>query len=397
MTGVSTLGQALRQIENIKSQQTNFSQLSTQMASGKKTQSFSGLKTDTLASLRSRTTYQSLEIYTNNLTKADIRISVILKSIEEYQAQTKKVSATLNGFVQEGAHQMGDPVTYDDPLTDEIESTIMGYTSSEPDNDFTALQNHAKNLYPFLVDLLNAQEGDRYVMAGSDSFTKPLNDSGTLDAAMNTLITDWKAGTITTDELIADLTDRSALNGNPNALSDSVIGYSAQLSSGNTGDVFVRASENSEFKYTALANEDPFRNIIVALAFLKNENLPPIVDTYESGTYPGVPDANGAPGNTAAEQQDNFYAVLNHVVKMVTDSIDEVDQVRFRMETVRAQMGETKKAHESEKNLMLNTIAGVEDIDTNEIAVRISVLKTQLEASYEVTALAAQLSLTNYL
>lgn len=397
MTGVSTLGQALRQIENIKSQQTSMSSLSTQMATGKKTQEFSGLKSDTFASLRSRTTYQSLEVYTNNLTKADIRISVMLKSIEEYQAQTKNVSASLNGFVQQGAHQKGEPITYDDPLTSAIETTIVGYTSSEPDNDLVALQNHAKNLYPFLVDLLNAQEGDRYVMAGSDSFTKPLNDNGTLDAAMNTLISDWKAGTISTDELIADLTDRSALNGNSNALTDSVVGYSAPLSSGNTGEIYVRASEDSEFKYTALANEDPFRNIIVAMAFLKNENLPPIVDTYESGVYPGVPDADGAPGNTASDQQDNFYKVLNHIVGMVNDSIDEVDQVRFRMETVRSQMGETKKAHQSEKTLMLNTIADIEDVDTNEVAVRLTVLKTQLEASYQVTALTAQLSLTNYL
>lgn len=397
MTGVSTLGQALRQIENIKSQQGSFSALSTQLASGKKTQAFSGLKTDTLASLRSRTTYQSLDVYMNNLTRADIRISVMLKSVEEYQAQTKKVAATLNGFVQEGAHQKGDPVYYDDPLTTAVETTIVGYTSSEPDNDFVALQNHAKNLYPFLVDLMNAQEGDRYVLAGSDSFTKPISDTGTLDAAMSTLITDWKAGNITTDELIADLSDRSALNGNPDALTDSVIGYSAPLSAGNTGDIYVRASEDSEFKYTALANEDPFRNILVAMAFLKNANLPPIVDTYESGTYPGIPDASGAPGNTSGDQQDNFYAVLNHVVDMVSESIDDVDQVRFRMETVRVQMGETKKAHQSEKTLMLNTIAGVEDVDTNEVAVRLTVLKTQLEASYQVTSLAAQLSLTNYL
>ena len=55
MTGVSTLGQALRQIDNISAQQKLFSQLSTQMATGKKTQSYAGLNTDALTSLRSRT------------------------------------------------------------------------------------------------------------------------------------------------------------------------------------------------------------------------------------------------------------------------------------------------------------------------------------------------------
>lgn len=397
MTGVSTLGQALRHIENIKGQQVSFSTLSTQMASGKKTQEFSGLGADTLASLRSRTIYQSLEIYTNNLEKADIRIDVMLNSIEEYQAQTENIAANLRGFVQQGPHQMGNPVYYDDPLTSAVETTIVGQTSSESDNDLKSLQDHAENLFPFLIDLLNAQEGDRYVMAGADSFTKPVEDNGTLDAAMSTLITQWKSGTITTDELIADLSDGTALNGNPNAITDTIIGYSAPLSSGNTGEIYVRASEDSEFKFTTLANEDPFRNILVALSFLKNENLPPVVDTYESGVYPGVADAQGAPGDTAEEMQDNFYQVLNHVIGMVADSIDQIDQVRFRMETVRVQMTETKQSHESEKNLMLNTISDIEDVDTNEVAVRISVLKSQLEASYQVTSLAAKLSLTNYL
>lgn len=397
MTGVSTLGQALRQIQNIKSQQTSFSTLSTQMASGKKTQSFAGLNTDVLSSLRSRSTFQSLEIYTNNMVKADIRINIMLKSIEEYQAQTENISSTLTSFVQEGAHQKGDPIYYDDPLTTDIETTIVGYTSAEPDNDIQSVQDHARNLYGFLQDLLNTKEGDRYVLAGSDTFTKPLTDNGTLDAAISTLITSWKAGTISSDELIADLTDRSALNGNPDALTDTVIGYSAPLSSGNTGDVYVRASEDSEFKYTALANEDPFRNIIVALAFLKNENLPPVVDTYESGVYPGPVDVQGAPGATAAEMQDNFYEVFNQIVKMVNDSIDQIDQVRFRMETVRVQMNETKQAHKSTKELMLNTISDVEDVDTNEVAVRLKVLETQLQASYQVTALSSQLSLVNFL
>lgn len=397
MAGVSTLGQALRQIENIKTQSKQFSLLSTQMASGKKTQEFSGLGTDVLASLRSRTTFQALEVYTNNMVKADIRINIMLKSIEEYQAQSGNIANTLTGFVQQGPHQKGDAIYYDDPLTPEIETTIVGYTSSEPDNDLKSVQDHAKNLFPFLIDLLNAKEGDRYVMAGSDSFTKPITDNGTLDAAMSTLITEWKNGNISNEDLIADLTGRTSLSGNPNAINDSVIGYSSSLSSGNTGDIYVRASETSEFKYTALANEDPFRNILVALSFLKNENLPPIVDTYESGTYPGVPDAQGAPGNDASEMQDNFYQVFNEVVKMVVESIDAVDQVRFRMETVRVQMNETKQAHQSEKTLMLNTIADVEDVDTNEVAVRIKVLETQLEASYRVTALASQLTLANFL
>lgn len=257
--------------------------------------------------------------------------------------------------------------------------------------------DHAENLFGFLGELLNTQEGDRYLLAGADSSQKPFSDTGTLEASLNTLIVSWKDGTITTEELIADITDGTALAGNPDALTDSVIGFSSSLSNGTAGNVFVRADESSEFKYTTLANENSLRNMMVALAVMKNENLPPVVDVYENGVYPGLADANGAPGVTAEEQQDNFYQLFDAMVKIVSESIDEVDQIRFRMETVRAQMNETKQSHVNQENLLLNTVSSVEDVDINEVSVRITTLKTQLEASYSVTSLIQGLSLVRFL
>lgn len=397
MTGVSTLGQALRLIENLNSQQMKFGELSTQLATGKKTQSYAGLGTDALTSVRSRTTLSSISVYINNITSADTTLSLSLTAIEEFQQQSRNFSDTMVGFIQEGDHQTGDKVVYDDPMTAEIEEIAMGNTSAQMDPDFQAVINHAESLYSFLGELLNAKEGDRYLFSGAAGSEKPLNDTGTLDAAVNTLLTDWKAGNITTDELIADIMDGTALNGNANAITDSTIGFSSTLSSGTAGDVFVRADENSEFEYTTLANERSLRNVMVALAVMKNENLPPIVDVYEDGNYPGIPDAKGAPGATAAEQQDNFYQLFTQLSTLVNDSIDQIDKIRFRVETVRVQMSETKESHIDQRELLQNTINNVENVDTNEVAVRLTTLKTQLEASYSVTAITRELSLVNYL
>ncbi|PCJ02010.1 MAG: hypothetical protein COB14_03085 [Alphaproteobacteria bacterium] len=397
MTGVSTLGQALRQIEHLNSQQVLFSKLSGQLASGKKTQFYSGLGTDALTSVRSRTEISSISVYMDNITRADTTISLTLTSIEEFQEQSKKFSSTLIGLVQQGSHQTGQDVRYDDPATPEVESTIFGNTSSDTDADLKAVFDHAENLFGFLGELLNTKEGDRYLLAGADSSQKPFSDTGTLEASLNTLIVSWKNGTITTDELIADIMDGTPLAGNPDALSDSVVGYSASLSNGTAGNVFVRADESSEFKYTTVANESSLRNMMVALAVMKNENLPPIVDVYENGVYPGVVDENGAPGATAEEQQQNFYQLFDAMVRVVSKSIDEVDQIRFRMETVRAQMNETKESHINQQNLLLTTVSSVEDVNINEIAVRITTLQTQLEASYSVTALMQGLSLVRFL
>ncbi len=397
MTGVSTLGQALRQIDNISAQQKLFSQLSTQMATGKKTQSYAGLNTDALTSLRSRTQLSNIEIFKNNITRADTRIGLMLTSVEEFQAQSREFSKTQTTMVIQGPHQQGEEVYYDDPLTSVVETTIVGRTSALPDNDLKSVMDHASNLYNFLVDLVNTQDGDRYVLAGADSLVKPVNDQGTLDAAITSLVSDWKNGTITTDDLINDLKDRTSTAGNPDALTDTIVGFSPSLTSGNSGDVFIRVSEETEFKYTALANESGFRNVLVALAFLKNEDLGPIEDVYPDGVYPGVPTEIGAPGANSAEKQENFYRVYKELTTMVSQAIDQIDEIRFRLETVRAQMDQTQKSHQNQKTLLLNTITGVEDVDTNEVAVKLTTLKTQLEASYQVTALTAGLSLINFI
>lgn len=397
MTGVSTLGQALRQIENIKLQQAGFSELSMQLTTGKKTQSFTGLGTQTLTSTRARATLSSLEIFTNNIQKADTRLEIMLNSVQEFKAQTKNISSSLLGFLQEGTHQHGNSVFYDNPATPRVEQTIVGMTSEEIDNDMENIINSAGYLYDFLIDLINTKDGDRYIFGGAETLTQPLTDSGTLDAVMNTLITNWKSGAITTDDLIADLTDGTALSGNADAVTDTIIGYSSSISSGNAGKVFVRVDENAELDYTTLANEGSFRDIIVALAFLKNENLPPIADVYEDGNYPGVPDAQGAPGTTVEEMKDNFYRVFNRVKQMVNVAIDDIDSIEFRLENVRAQMKETGEQHENEKALFQSVISDVEDIDINEVAVRINKLQVQLEASFRVTALAGELSLVNFI
>ena len=202
MTGVSTLGQALRQIENIKKQQTTFTTLSTQLATGKKTQNFSGLGTDALSSIRSRSSIVTLDSYIGNIGKADTRLKIMLSSIEEFQSQGENLSNGFIGLIQQGTHQLGEIVTYDDPSTPFVyEETPVGMTSSKPDVELKSLIDLASNLFDRMTELLNAKDGDRYVLGGAETLTKPFNDSGTLDAAVGTLITNWKDGAITTDQL----------------------------------------------------------------------------------------------------------------------------------------------------------------------------------------------------
>jgi flagellar hook-associated protein 3 FlgL len=399
MTGISTLAQSLSQISRIQEQQSLLDTLGTQLATGRKTQVLSGLDTEVSAALRSRVSMSSLDTYINNIKIADRRTEYTLNTIEQFQQQAENFSAALVGFMQQGAHQDGEEVYYDDPLTPEIENDIIGYSSADPDIDLETLQDLASNLYDYMADLLNSKDGDRYVLNGATTESQPFTDSGTLDSAISTQLDAWRAETITTEELIADLQDRTIDDGNLDAFTDTVIGYSSTLSSGTAGSVVIRVDDRTEVDATVLANDQGFRDIMVALSFFKSADLGPIADQVEIDAVTGLPVVitEGAPGANVDEMTDNFYEVFNALSGMVNSALDDIDQQRFKLELARARIDEIKTDHEGQRALLQSTVDDIENADINDVAVKINALSTQLEASYSMTSFVQQLSLVNFI
>lgn len=394
MTGISTLGQALAQIERFKLTQQEFSTLSTQLATGKNTQVFSGLKNNVLVSKSVRAETRTLDHYISNIINSDRRIKLTLESIEEFQQQAENFLNSLTNFTQEGAHQQGDVVYFDDPLTPNvIENDAIGYSSSLPTIELQTLQGLASSVFNFAGSILNRQDGDRYLLAGGETSTKPFVDAGSLDAAVSALLNDWKTGAITTNELISGLESRDATV-DSNAVTDSIIGYSLPLSSGNTKDIFIRVDDAIDIDITALANDPAFSDIMVAMAYFKSADLGPIVDEVDPNTF-AITTA-GAPGANNEESEANFYQVMNDLGALVSGAIDKIDQIRFKLESVRARIEETKQNHLQSQTFLAGQIAKVEDVDINEVAVSINHLQVQLEASYRVTARLSELSLVNF-
>lgn len=400
-TGISTLGNSLSQIELLKSQNRLLTTLSTQMSTGKKTNVFSGLGTDVLTSKRARANFKSIETYQNNIDIADRRIRLMLDAINEFKKQAENFSSTILGLSQESDYSKGKAVLWDNPLTLDEEAIKVGVNSAEMEVDFTTLQDLASNLFDLMVDLLNAKETDRFLLNGADTLKQPLNNNGALDAKMTSLLTNWKdegsPTNITTAELISAIRSRTTAQ-DVNAITDTIIGYTPELQSGNVGDIFVRVSEISEVKYTALANDQAFRDVLAGLSFMKNATLGPIGDVYaEPYTLGDVPLVNGAPGATLDEMKENFFAVFNAVGQMVENGINGIDRVVAQLESNRARLNDIKVGYIEQRNALLTTISDVEDVDTNEVAVRLTALQVQIEASYRVTALLQDLSLANFL
>ncbi|MBX2834857.1 MAG: hypothetical protein KTR28_07785 [Micavibrio sp.] len=415
MTGVSTYGRALSQMSFIKDQNTLFSTLSTQMSTGLKTQKFSGLGTQALATQRARTDINSLETYKNNITQSETRIKMMLNAIEEFKAQAENFSNTLVNTMQESTHQNGDKILYDNPLTPNInEAEEVGMTSGDLATPLETVRDLATNMYDFMTDLLNVKEVDRYLLSGTATDQKPLKDSSTLDSAISTLIGTWKdetAPTINadrtkTEELISALESRTSTTRTPNAITDTIIGFSSTLSSGSAEKVTIRVDDLSDVNYTALANDQSFRDILVAVAYFKNDDLYPMADVYAEPYTPGDPVLTdpdtgkvlqGAPGDDLDEMKDNFFEVYNALTTMVAKAIDDIDQVRFSLETARERLNTIKESHRAEEAVLLETIADIEQVDTSEVAIKIQMLQIQLDASYRITAMMGELSLTRFI
>lgn len=395
MTGISSTNQAKNQVQRLLNQQTLLDTLATQLATGKKTQNFAGLGSSAITSMRARASLRTSEAYINNITHADYKMQMMLQAINEIDAQATNMSSQLILLSQESAHQKGEEVIYTDPITGE--GTLLGYTSAEPDVDLKTMQDMASSIYEVVVDLMNSKNGEDYLLSGADSGSKPLTDTGLLDAAITARIQDWKDGIISNEELIADLTSGDTTN-NSDAINDTIIGYSANLSADTSGELTVRASETIEVEYTVRANEDPFRNILVSLAFLKNETLTPVADVYTPpNAPPNAPDIQGAPGQDVDTMKANFYEVLNAVSAMLEDGLQGVDAPVFKVEMARARLDSIQQNHVEQQSLLASEVSDVEDVNIEDVAVKISSLQTQLEASYAVTASVQQLSLVNFL
>lgn len=398
MTGISTTARLNSQVDRLTTQQTTLETLAMQLATGKKTQEFSGLGDDTLTSIRTRASFKANQVFQDNISSADRKMQLMLQSTKEIKSQSENLSGQLVLFSIESTHQKGDSVGYVNPLAPEgTPAEILGMSSAEPSVEFQTMQDLAENLYKIVTDLLNVKDGDSYLLSGADTGNKPLNDSGLLDSAMTDLIAKWKDGTIGNNELIADLTSGDT-SSNPDAINDTTVGFNSNLSSDNVGDISVRATETLEVDYTVKANEDPFRDILVGLAFLKNASLGPIADAYIAPNEPpAAPDVQGAPGATVDEQKENFFKVYDAVAKMTADAIDGIDAINGRVETARARINDLNDAHKQEAAILSDITASVEHVNLDQVAVEISSVQTRLQASYAVSARVQELSLVNFL
>lgn len=354
MTSISTIAQSQSQLENLQKLLLESGILQNQVASGKKSQTFAGLGSDALTSLQARTSLNSLTAYDLNITNGQTRLNIMTSAMTSIKQQTQSMIAAMEGEIQDGNF------------------------------DMEALHSLAVNALSFIKNLLNTQDGSQYVFAGADTSTAPFNDAGALDTYAQTNIDNWINGTITTDQLISSYQD-------PSQMTDTIMGFSAPLASGQARNVFIKADNSAEIDYTVLANDPAIRDLLATATMLVNITAPPPAGLSQVSGTPGDP--NQPPGATVADQRDNFYAMFNDLIGTMSAASSGLDQLSSKLGYAQANLKTIQEDHALDANVLKTNIGNAEDVDLNEVATKLSSLQTQLQASYQITASLSKFSL----
>jgi flagellar hook-associated protein 3 FlgL len=127
----------------------------------------------------------------------------------------------------------------------------------------------------------------------------------------------------------------------------------------------------------ARANEETFRVGLAQFAIMAVENFP-AGDTNSQTRYEAM--------TARVSEKLGFGGSTQKPAEIITE-----------LGSAQSALSNAKARHQSTKDYLSTTLAGVENVTTEEVAAQILSLQTQLQASYQVTSMLSKLSLTNYI
>lgn len=331
---VSFLGQSQAQAGRLKNINAMMADLQRQLTTQKKTDTYSGLGASSLSVQKYRMDMGMMKTYSSNVDTAITRIDLMTKGIERASASGREVLSAMK-------------------------------TKIGNQGDLDAIRLIATQSLPLLRDVANLDADGRYLFSGSNTTVEPLASNNNINTIASSAWADWKAGTISTSQLLSDL-------GN---LTPQEMGFDPALST--SGDVSVNVDGSMNVSYTSVADKNGLQNTYMITAMMAN--------------FTGLDPATDVPNET--ELQDLMNGMIDLLQKGVTDlevSASELGTKYDLLDTV-------QQNHRSDKALLEKIVSEKEDVDTAEVAVQIQALQTQLNASYQVTAILSQLTLVNYL
>lgn len=338
ITRLGSLTQNNLQLFHIRSSQVKLADIETQITTGKKTQRYAGISRDVPALLAAENELARIKRFEQNIVTAEERLmlsEVNLAGMQDIGEQLRMITQI-------------SPVNY------ELEA------------------EQGQNFLRLFADLMNAKDSTRYLFGGT-------NTDGTPPVIV------YPPG----EGPAADPAADPPVFGSPEAnAANSNAGWRFQINAtGANTDTQVQINDTMfvTVQYTATNMEggvnqtNAFQELLsalVALADLDNTALypDPSQDDIEVARTHINNALQGSPGN---------YLSFNDMRTLLSTTNKSIDTVKNMFMNV--------------KNLSINTVMRVEDIDETEAAIRLREALVQLEATYAAVQQINRLSLLDYL
>ncbi len=338
-----TRGEFLR--GRIREIQTQLSELQTQVATGKKSNMLSGYGADTRTMLNLRQARDTTQTYTSTISQTQGRMNLTQTVLARVYELANKVKQGINTVNNPEAQASGP--------------------SSIP------VKTLALNSIREIADLLNQAPDGRFLFAGYSAMMPPMIDPGDGTQATSPMGQVATLGQVPNFPL-----DNTSTSGD--TLYDQVAGFFAVGENYYQGDqapnarITVRIDVNLDIDYGVRADDPAIRNILQAMYAVATNDLS---STTEGGW-------NRLATRAATD--------LETGVKQLAEIQGDLGQKQLVLKDI-------AERHKAYATALGSQIGDIENVDAADAIQRVTVLQTQLQASYQLISQLRSLSLADYM
>lgn len=243
--------------------------------------------------------------------------------------------------------------------------TVLTSLQNATSESMPAISASAQQNLQFIEDLLNQNIGGQYLFAGANSSSPPFINDPTMNANFRNQITSWLAGG-QTDVQFINTTDAFTLAN---------LGLSPGLTT--AGNVTARVSPNVDVDYTVKADLSGFQDILRALGTVSNLTYPnPLTDIASPA---------------------QFENIIGHAKDLLSQGTQSVNDATQQMANKFSLLKSFQDTYNSNQSVTATQIADIENVDAPSAIIQMQSLQTQLTASYQITKIVSDMSLTHFM
>jgi len=425
---ISNLTQFNRLQASLRELNSGLAQAEQQISTGKRSTTFSGLSGENArVSIELRTAISTRETYINNISATKLRADVASAALLEMQTLATDLRVELIKQTQD-LYKENLPImnefskTQIDRLANLLNSQVAGVfvfsgpaSNKPPVADTGAIKSNFASAVNTVVDAntnsaatiqtnSNTHFNDDTGSLGNDPFLTAdgLKDvripktahgfstgdkitfSGATEVGgldMNGTFTIIDAHSSADHFIVEARTEgNAAASGGGNSVTYNANSYNSLGNLATTTEVTVNAATGLNISYGELASQESFADLFETLNIFANVQV-------------------SAGANEAQKQanQVEYRALVDNARTVVEQAFDDINRMVADLGGDLSRLDSAKETHQNEIELITKQLDDVENIDSFEAINRFQSLRSQIEASYQITAASRGFSLLNFL